>query len=138
MEVIDASNTILGRLATEVAKKALKGEEIVVVNSEKAVISGRKEIVFKKYLQRRNRGSPQKGPFYPSRPDMIVRRTIRNMLPYKTERGKEALKKIRVYISTPEPLVNEKPKKLGKQATDLKCDYVYVEELSKYLGYKHL
>ena len=138
MEVIDATNTILGRLATEVAKKALEGGEIVIVNAEKAVISGKKEMVFKKYSERRDRGTPQHGPFYPSRPDMIVRRTIRNMLPYKTERGKKALKKIKVFISIPEEYQNLELKKVGKEATKLKCDYVYIKELSKYLGYKHL
>ena len=138
MEVIDASDTVLGRLATEVAKKALKGEEVVVVNSERAVISGNKNYIFNKYLRRRNRGTPKKGPFYPSRPDMIVRRTIRNMLPHKTERGRKALKNVKVFISVPEDFKKSEMKKVGKSASSLKCDYVYVEELSKYLGYKNL
>ncbi len=138
MEVIDASDTILGRLATQVAKKALKGEEVVIVNSEKAVISGKKNYIFNKYLERRNRGTPQKGPFYPSRPDMIVRRTIRNMLPHKTERGRKALKNVNVFISVPEEFKKTDIKKIGKEASKLKCGYVYIEELSKYLGYKEL
>jgi large subunit ribosomal protein L13 len=138
MEVIDATDTILGRLATEVAKKVLKGEEIVIINAEKAIISGNKEFIFKKYLERRNRGTPQHGPFFPSRPDMIVRRAIRGMLPYKTGKGREAFKRVKVFISVPDEFKNIKAKKVGKQAKELKCEYVYVEELSKFLGYKHL
>ena len=138
MEVIDATDTILGRLASEVAKKALKGEEIVIVNAEKAVISGNKEFIFKKYLERRNRGTPQHGPFFPSRPDMIVRRAVRGMLPYKTQKGKEALKRVKVFISVPEEFKNIEAKKIGKQAKELKCEYIYVKELSKFLGYRHL
>jgi len=40
--IIDATNLIAGRLATFVAKKALLGEEIEIVNSEKAVLTGKK------------------------------------------------------------------------------------------------
>jgi len=138
MEVIDATDTILGRLATEVAKKVLKGEEVVIINAEKAVISGNREFIFKKYLERRERGTPQHGPFFPSRPDMIVRRAIRGMLPYKTPRGKEAFKRVKVFISVPEEFKNINAKKIGKDVKELKCEYIYVKEISKFLGYKHL
>lgn len=138
MEVIDATDTILGRLATEVAKKVLNGEDIVIVNAEKAIISGRKKFIFNKYLERRQRGTPQHGPFFPSRPDMIVRRAIRDMLSYKTERGRAAFKRVRVYISIPEEFKNYEFKKVGKQVNELRCDFVYIEELSKFLGYKYL
>ena len=41
--IIDASNLLLGRLASIIAKRLLSGEEIIVVNAEKAVISGNRE-----------------------------------------------------------------------------------------------
>src|SRR5713101_2126555 len=41
-EIVDASNLILGRMATYVAKKALEGNRMVIVNAERAVISGTK------------------------------------------------------------------------------------------------
>ncbi len=134
MEVIDAKECILGRLATEVAKRGLNGENIIIVNSEFAVISGKKEAIFKKYLERRQRGTPQHGPFFPSRPDMIVRRAIRGMISYKTKRGREAFKKIKVFIGIPEEYKNMELKKVGKQIDKLKCDFVFVHELSKFLG----
>jgi len=37
--VIDSENLLVGRLASMVAKRALAGEEIAVINAEKAVIS---------------------------------------------------------------------------------------------------
>ena len=58
--IIDADGHILGRLATYVAKRALLGDEIIVVNAEKAIISGRKEMVFKRYLDQlkiKNKGN---------------------------------------------------------------------------------
>lgn len=101
MKIIDASNKILGRLATRVAKQLLLGETIVIVNSEKAVITGPKARVLSLYKQRRERGIPSRGPFFPKRPDMILKRTIRGMLPYKQEKGDLALKRLRCYISIP-------------------------------------
>ena len=44
-EIVDASNLILGRMASYVAKKALDGKSMVVINAERAVISGTKERV---------------------------------------------------------------------------------------------
>ncbi|RLI06236.1 50S ribosomal protein L13, partial [Candidatus Bathyarchaeota archaeon] len=38
--VIDASGLILGRMASIVAKRLLEGEQIEIVNAEKAVVSG--------------------------------------------------------------------------------------------------
>ena len=43
--IIDASNLILGRMASVVAKRLLQGENIIVVNAEKAVVSGKKKAV---------------------------------------------------------------------------------------------
>ncbi|RLJ01713.1 MAG: 50S ribosomal protein L13 [Candidatus Aenigmatarchaeota archaeon] len=133
MEVIDAKNCILGRLATEVAKKALNGEEIIIINAEQAAISGKKEAIFKKYLERRKRGTPQHGPFFPSNPDQIVRRAIRGMLPYKTKKGKEAFKRIKTFVGIPEKYKNLESKKIGKQIDELKCNFVFIHELSKFL-----
>ena len=44
MIVIDASGHILGRLSTNVAKRILNGEDVIVVNAEKAIIIGPKEL----------------------------------------------------------------------------------------------
>ncbi len=137
--IIDASGAILGRLASEVAKRALKGEEFIIINAEKAIITGNKEATIEKYLHRRQIGSPKKGPFFPKRPDLIVKRAIRGMLPYKKQRGREALKRIKVYIGVPEELnidltKVEKPK---KTVEDISCPYIEVLELSKHLGWNY-
>lgn len=104
--VVDATNMILGRMASLVAKRLLAGERVVIVNAEKAVISGsRKNIVeeYKEYvLAKRRLKNPEKGPKKYRRPDMMVKRAIRGMLPYKKPRGRAALKRLRVYIGVPE------------------------------------
>ena len=88
--IIDAKGHVLGRLATYVAKNALLGEDIIIVNSEKIMISGKKKVILKREAERletRNKGNPQKGPYHQKRPDKFVRRTIRGMLPWKRARG---------------------------------------------------
>lgn len=105
--VIDASGTILGRLASYAAKQVLIGNEIVIVNAEKAVISGKKQRIvndFKQHLGTKTWGSQKKAPKHPRRPDTYVRRVIRGMLPWKKARGRNAFRRLKVYISTPEDL----------------------------------
>jgi LSU ribosomal protein L13P len=79
--VIDASNHIAGRLATVVAKLALQGKAIVIVNAEKAVITGDRNMVINWIKRRmseiRTHYNPEKvGPKWPRRPDRILRRII--------------------------------------------------------------
>lgn len=99
--VIDATDLRLGRLASLVAKRTLEGEEIAIVNAEAAVVTGAKARVLADYDQKRKRGSREGGPFFPRRPDHIVKRTIRGMLPYKRQRGAEAFKRVKVYVGVP-------------------------------------
>ena len=98
--VVDASDCILGRVASQVAERALDGERVAVVNAEAAVITGREEEVVGKYQQRRGLGS-DRGPAYPKRPDRIFKRSIRGMLPHKKPRGREAYENVRVYVGNP-------------------------------------
>ena len=110
--VVDASGVVVGRLASYVAKRLLTGEEIVVVNAEKAVISGSKEHVvdaFKTRLGRRTLGSQTKAPKHPRRPEMYVRRVVRGMLPWKKPRGKMAYRRLEVYVGVPQDLKDASP-----------------------------
>jgi large subunit ribosomal protein L13 len=136
--IIDASNLILGRLATYVAKQALLGNDVKVINCEKAVISGRKEVVFADFLHRMSMGSPRKGPYVHRMPDKIVRRAIRGMLPFKKSRGKEAYKKVLCYYGVPEELKNQKAITIeSANITKLPTlKYVDIYTLSKRLGAK--
>jgi len=108
--IVNAERLIAGRLASYVAKKALMGEEVIVVNAEKALISGSEESIVRKELEKlriRNIGNPRRGPFHQKRPDRYLRRTIRGMLPWKKPRGKEAFKRVMVYIGIPKEEIKE-------------------------------
>lgn len=101
MIIIDGTDMILGRAGTFIAKKALLGEEIILFNTHKMVISGSKADVAKKYYEARNRGVHSKGPFYSRRPDYFVKRLLRGMFPHKTSRGREALSRLKCYKHLP-------------------------------------
>jgi large subunit ribosomal protein L13 len=106
LTVIDANGLILGRLASIVAQKLLSGEEINIINAEGAIVSGSPEATLSKYKTMRAKGSRERGPYFPKRADMILRRTIRGMLPYKKAAGREALRRLRVYTGTPAELAS--------------------------------
>jgi large subunit ribosomal protein L13 len=98
--VVDARDCILGRVASQVAERALDGERIAVVNAERAVITGREEQIKEKFRERRGHGS-DRGPYYPKRPDRILKRSNRGMVPHKRPRGREAFENVRVYVGNP-------------------------------------
>lgn len=134
--VIDATNLILGRMSSIVAKRLLKGEKIIIVNAEKAVISGKRKSKVKEVKEFLSVGHPWKGPFHPRRPDRVVRRTIRGMLPYKQPKGKLAYKRLRVYIGVPEELRDVEKETLKEaHANKLRCPYFTVAELAKEIGW---
>jgi len=106
--VINGDGLILGRLASIAARRALAGEEIAIVNAEKVIISGSRARVLGNYYHKRERGSTDWGPYFPRRPDHIVKRTIRGMLPYKRPRGVDAFKRIKCYVGVPAEFANAK------------------------------
>ena len=98
--VVDARDCIFGRVASNVAQRALDGDRVAVVNAEQAVITGSEDDVVSKFQKRRELGS-DRGPYYPKRPDGIFKRSIRGMVPHKKPRGREAFENIRVYVGNP-------------------------------------
>ncbi|MCK4454923.1 MAG: 50S ribosomal protein L13 [Thermoplasmata archaeon] len=136
MAVIDATGSVLGRLASVVAKRLLEGEEIVVVNAELAVISGDRVSVLNEYKEIREIGSQTSGPFFPRMPDKIVTRTIRGMIPYQKPRGREAFKRLRVYIGTPDSYAESSTERIEEALGKLKCEYTKIGDISRKLGAK--
>ncbi|MEM0476156.1 MAG: 50S ribosomal protein L13 [Candidatus Aenigmatarchaeota archaeon] len=135
--VIDAKDKIAGRLASFVAKELLKGNKVIVLNVEKAIISGDKEAIIKEFKKKRERGDPYKGPFYPKYPDEIFRRIVKGMLPYKKHRGKIALKNLKIFYGIPEEYKDKILNIKIKSSEDLKrANYMSLEEISLLLGAK--
>jgi large subunit ribosomal protein L13 len=132
--VIDATDCIMGRVASHVAERALDGETIAVVNAEDAVITGRREQILEKYRTRAQLGS-DRGPAHPRRPDDIMKRSIRGMVPHKTDRGRDAFERIRVYVGNP---YEQEPVVLEDTSLDRLSNtrFVHLGEISEHLGGK--
>ena len=135
--IIDAEGLILGRMASVIAKRLLKGEEIVMVNAEKAVLSGRKRNRVPEAKEFLEVGSKlEQGPFHYRRPDRIVRKTVRGMLPYKQPKGKQAYKRLKVYMGVPSEFGEQKTETLeAAQARKLTCAHFTLGEFAKELGW---
>ncbi len=134
--VINAENLILGRMSSIIAKRLLKGEKIVVVNAEKAVISGKRKSKVSEAKEFLEVGHPGKGPFHYRKPDRILRRTVRGMLPYKQPKGKQAYKRLKVFIGLPEELKNVEMETIEEaQAKRLTCPYFTLGEFAKEIGW---
>lgn len=137
--VIDGDGLLLGRMASMVARRAMSGEEIAIVNAEKAIISGSRARVLANYGQKRSRGSREGGPFFPRRPDHIVKRTIRGMLPYKRTVGSDAFRRVRVYVGVPVEFVGSEREVLEEAHMNRlnTPKFVTVGAVSTFLGAKY-
>ena len=112
--VYDATDKILGRLASLVAKQLISArkagheQRVIIYNAEHAVVSGPKTRVLANYDAKYKLNHARKGPFYPRMPDQILKRTVRGMLPYqKNSSGRGALRDLRVLIGKPPNLSGE-------------------------------
>ncbi len=134
MIVINADGAVLGRLGAHVAKQLLKGEQIVIVNAEKTLISGSPKEVYSKYKQRWDRGNlanPKLAPIQPRVPNQLVRKAIRGMVNYRSQRGAKAYKNLKVFMGVPE----EYEGKAENFVTPTPRKKITVFELSKMLGW---
>ncbi len=138
--VVDATNHIAGRLSSHVAKLLLKGNRVSLVNCEKIMISGTRSNIIKEYrefLEINSIINPKHGPVHYRRPDTIIAKMIRGMLPYeKKPSGIEAYKRLRSYIGSPRELksfekIQFEKAKIKKSASN----YTTMGELCRVIGW---
>ena len=145
--VYDASDKILGRLASQVAKDLISArksgsqQRVIIINAEEAIVSGPRSKVLSDYRGKYNLNHARKGPYFPRMPDKIIKRTVRGMLPYqKNSSGREALRDLRVMIGTPTNLAGgELPEDhqwgdTGNIERDAPHKFVRLGEISSHLG----
>jgi large subunit ribosomal protein L13 len=133
-------------LASTVADILLKSsrsgenDQVVIINAEKAVVSGKPSSVFATYHDKYALNHARKGPYYPRMPDMILKRTVRGMLPYQAKSsGRRALRNLRVEIGCPSHLSGDLPEGHhsgddSKIRRDLPQRFVRLGEISANLG----
>lgn len=145
--LFDATNKILGRFCSQVAKKALLGYNILIINAKDAIISGRKGDIHDKFVKKlniRTSTNPRRGPFHMRRPDTFMKRVIRQMLPRKKIRGKEAIKRVHIFMGEiPQrfkkrypKIINEEIPFADKTRLSYYNKYITLEDLCLRLGWK--
>jgi len=133
--IIDAEGAVLGRMCTTVAKRLLNGETVAIVNSEKAIVTGKKTMIKNHYIHERDVGTYRKGPFFPRMPDRLVKRTVRGMIPYQTSHGRTAYKRLKCYLGIPKQFAGQPLEKVT-HAEKHPADFMTLQELCKILGAK--
>ena len=124
--VVDAAGIPLGRLSTVVARLLTgkhkptyathidTGDFVIVLNAEKAVLTGKKE---EQKIYHRHTGFPGglksevAGKLRQRRPTQMVEKAVWGMLP-KNKLGKQQLKKLKVYAGGDHPHQAQKPEAL--------------------------
>jgi len=137
--IVDATDHIAGRLSSNVAKLLLNGNRVSIVNCEKIMLSGTRTNIISKYrgfLEVKSVIHPRHGPIHPRRPDTIMKRMIRGMLPQKKSSGMSAHKRLRTYIGSPKELssfekVQFKEAKIRKSP----ANYTTVGDVAKIIGW---
>lgn len=102
--VVDATNQILGRMCSVIAKRLLEGYRVHVVNVEKARISGNRRSFMREYvkfLDIKSVRNPKHTPKHPGNPATYVRSVVKGMLPMDKKKGRNAFRRLRVYIGNP-------------------------------------
>jgi large subunit ribosomal protein L13Ae len=141
---IDGAGHMLGRLAATVAKTVLQGNKVVVLRAELINMSGnfyRNKLKYLAFLRRRCNVNPARGPFHYRAPSEIFIRTVRGMIPHKTQRGKDAMHRLKVFEGIPPPY-DKKKRVVVPQAMRIMClkpgrKYCYLGRLSTEVGWKY-
>jgi len=142
--LVDGHGHLLGRLASTIAKELLNGQKIVVVRTEEINISGslfRNKLKYASFIRKRTNTNPTRGPWHYRAPSRILWRVIRGMLPHKTERGRIALERLKVYEGIPHPFDRMKRVVIPGALRAIRLrpgrKYCRLGDLSAQVGWKH-
>jgi large subunit ribosomal protein L13 len=138
--VVDATSCIAGRMCSHVSKLLLQGKRVAIVNAEKAMLSGNRYKTidsYKEHLGINSVTNPVHGPFHPRRPDTILSKMVRGMVPKRKSSGIGAFKHLRVYIGVPEGMKGAKMESFeDSKITKPESYYISIAEVSKQIGWK--
>lgn len=135
MVVIDAQGAVVGRLSARVAKLLLAKQDVEIINADKALMVGSLDAAKEKYASRRrqqNKRTPEDSPVWPRAPHMLLRRIVRGMLPHKSQRGRDAYRRLKVVVGSPSS--GAKPSKITEASSEAKHGTFTLSELCKSLG----
>jgi len=137
--VVDATDHIAGRLSSKVAKLLLKGNRVSIVNCDKIMISGNRSNIigeYKEFLEINSINHWKHGPKHPRRPDTIMKKMIRGMLPREKPSGIAAHKRLRTFIGSPKEIKSLKKIQFEKAMIKKESsNYTTMAELGRTIGW---
>ncbi len=137
--VVDATDHIAGRLSSNVAKLLLKGNRVSIVNCDKIMISGNRSNIigeYKEFLEINSINHWKHGPKHPRRPDTIMKKMIRGMLPREKPSGIAAHKRLRTFIGSPKEVKSFKKIQFEKAMIKKESsNYTTMAELGRTIGW---
>jgi large subunit ribosomal protein L13 len=123
-------------MSSNIAKRLLNGEFVTILNAEKAIYSGRKKSKIAEAHLFLEVGAPERGPFHYRRPDRMLKKTVRGMLPYHQPKGKTAFKRLKIFMGVPLEFKDQQTIQFEEaQASKLKGPFFTLAELSKEIGW---
>jgi len=138
--VVDATSCVAGRMCSHVSKLLLQGKRVAIVNAEKAMLSGNRYKTidsYKEHLGINSVTNPIHGPFHPRRPDTILSKMVRGMVPKRKPSGIGAFKHLRVYTGVPEDMKGAKMESFeDSKITKPESYYISIAEVAKQIGWK--
>ncbi len=138
--VVDATSCVAGRMCSHVSKLLLQGKRVAIVNAEKAMLSGNRYKTidsYKEHLGINSVTNPIHGPFHPRRPDTILSKMVRGMVPKRKPSGIGAFKHLRVYTGVPEDMKGTKMESFeDSKITKPESYYISIAEVAKQIGWK--
>jgi len=125
--IVDATDKILGRLATEIAIK-LRGKDkptftphvdcgdfMIIINAEKIKVKGGNKLEDKKYYRHSgyvgNLKSTSLGEMLKKNPEFVIKNAVRGMIPHNTL-GRIVLRKLKVFSGPDHPHKAQNPEKI--------------------------
>jgi large subunit ribosomal protein L13 len=133
---VNADGLIVGRMSSNIAKRLLNGENVIILNAEKAIYSGKRKSKIAEAHVFLEVGAPERGPFHYRRPDRMLKKTVRGMLPCRQPKGKMALKRLKVFMGVPLEFKDQSSIQFEEaQASKLKGPSFTLGELAKEIGW---
>jgi large subunit ribosomal protein L13 len=138
MTLVNAEGLIVGRMCSKVAKLLLDGHEVIILNAEKAVFSGKRKSKVAEAHLFLEVGAPERGPFHYRRPDRFLRKTVRGMLPFKQPKGKNAYKRLKTYMGVPAEFKDQQMLTFAEASSaTLKGPHFTLAELATEIGWRN-
>jgi large subunit ribosomal protein L13 len=136
--LVNAEGLIVGRMCSKVAKLLLNGQEVIILNAEKAVFSGKRKSKVAEAKEFLDVGAPERGPFHYRRPDRFLRKTVRGMLPFKQPKGKSAYKRLKVFMDVPIELKSKETITFKEASSaNLRGPHFTLGEMAREIGWKN-